>query len=204
MLIYTWSHPFQNIAKGALYTHVLFLTWRLVICKCIHVSKNCEDSRKTDHLDRLVNMPDPIRIPSGSALKHWPEAGRMIFGHWLASGPNPFGQNLTQSARTKSDPGWFCTILSGTSVEEWNWVLKWETGSGLVAFCQKLAWRFLHTSLLLDQMCLAKPWPGHRDRIWDSFAQYDPCFLWKNETEMDAASWIWHWWSGPILAACWS
>ena len=29
-----------------------------------------------------------------------------------------FGANLTQSARTKSDPRWFCTILSGTSVEE--------------------------------------------------------------------------------------
>ena len=63
-------------------------------------------------------MPDPIRIRSGSAGKHWPEAGRMILAHWLASGPDPFGQNLTQSARNKSDPGWFCTILSGTSVEE--------------------------------------------------------------------------------------
>ena len=67
-----------------------------------------------------VNMPDPIRIRSGSAWQHWPEAGRMIVAHWLASGPDPFGQNLTQSARTKSDPGWFCTVLSGTSVEERN------------------------------------------------------------------------------------
>ena len=66
-------------------------------------------------------MPDPIRIRYGSAGKHWPEAGLMIlahFAHWLAFGPDPFGQNLTQSARTKSDPGWFCTILSGTSMEE--------------------------------------------------------------------------------------
>ena len=31
-----------------------------------------------------------------------------------------FGPNLTQSARTKSFLGWFCTILSGTSVEEQN------------------------------------------------------------------------------------
>ena len=84
-----------------------------------------------------VNMPDSIRIRSGSAGKHWPEAGRMILAHRLASGPNPFGQNLTQSARTKSDPGWFCTILSGTSVDERNWVWKWETGSGPVAYCQK-------------------------------------------------------------------
>ena len=65
-----------------------------------------------------VNMPDPIRIRPGSAGKHWPEAGRMTLAHWLASGPDPFGQNLTQSARTKSYPEWFCTILSGTSVEE--------------------------------------------------------------------------------------
>ena len=50
-------------------------------------------------------MMDPIRIGS--------EACRMILAHQLASGPDPFGQTLTQSARTKSDPGWFCTILSG-------------------------------------------------------------------------------------------
>ena len=68
-----------------------------------------------------VNMPDPIRIRSGSAGKHWPEAGRMTHAHRLASGlVPPFGQNLTQSARTKSDPGWFGTVLSGTSVEERN------------------------------------------------------------------------------------
>ena len=65
-------------------------------------------------------MPDPIRIRVGSARKHWPQAGRMFLAHWLASGPDPFGQNLTQSARTKSDPGWFCIILSETSVEERN------------------------------------------------------------------------------------
>ena len=84
-----------------------------------------------------VNMPDPIHTRSGSAGKHWPEAGRMIVAHWLTSGPDPFGQNLTQSARIKSDPGWFCTILPGTSVEERNRVWKWETGSGPVASCQK-------------------------------------------------------------------
>ena len=47
-------------------------------------------------------MPDPIRIRSGSGWKHWPEAGRMIVAHRLASGPDPFGQNLTQSVRTKN------------------------------------------------------------------------------------------------------
>ena len=43
-------------------------------------------------------MLDPIRIRSGSAGQHWPEADRMILSHWLASGPDPFGQILTQSA----------------------------------------------------------------------------------------------------------
>ena len=52
-----------------------------------------------------LNMPDPIRIRSGSAGKHWPEAGWMFLAHRLASGPDPFDQNLAQSARTKSDPG---------------------------------------------------------------------------------------------------
>ena len=84
-----------------------------------------------------INMPDPIRIRSGLGGKHWPEAGRMISAHRLASGPDPFGQNLTQSARNKPDQGWFCTILSGTFVEKRNRVWKWETGSGPVASCQK-------------------------------------------------------------------
>ena len=76
-----------------------------------------------------VNMPGPIRIRSRSAGKHWPEVGRMNFVHWLASGPDPFGQNLTQSARTKSDLGWFCTIYyprrlwkNGTESESWKLV----------------------------------------------------------------------------------
>ena len=38
------------------------------------------------------------------------------------AGLDPFGQNLIQSARTKLDPGWFCTGLSGTYLEEWNQV----------------------------------------------------------------------------------
>ena len=31
----------------------------------------------------------------------------MILAHRLASGPDPFGQNLAQSARTNPDQGWF-------------------------------------------------------------------------------------------------
>jgi len=41
-----------------------------------------------------VNMPDPIRIGSGSAGKHRPKVGRMnlgILAQCLASGLDPFG-----------------------------------------------------------------------------------------------------------------
>ena len=126
-----------------------------------------------------VNIPDPIRIWSRSAGKHWPEAGWMILAHWLTSGPDPFGQNLTQSARTKLDLGWVCTILSGMSVEEQNQILKWETGSGLVAFCQKPG-QMIPVHQLASRpdaygQTLTRP-----SRSDPGFAQYDPCLLWKN------------------------
>ena len=56
--------------------------------------------RQRSRLSDPVNMPDPIHIRSESVQKHWPEAGRMILAHQLASGPHPFGQILTQSAGT--------------------------------------------------------------------------------------------------------
>ena len=67
--------------------------------------ENTEQFQSATELSSPVNIPDPIRIRSRLAGKHWPEAGRMIPAHWLASGPDPFGQNLTLSARTKSDLG---------------------------------------------------------------------------------------------------
>ena len=106
------------------------------------------------YVSHPVNMPDPIRIRSGPGGKHWPEAGRMILAHRLASGPDPFGQNLTQSARTKPIPGWFCTVLSGTSVEERNRVKKSETGSGPGASRQKPG-QMIHAHEW-DRMRLAK------------------------------------------------
>ena len=63
-------------------------------------------------------MPGLICIWSGLAWKHWPEAGLMILAHWLAPWSCPFGQNLTQSARTKWDPGWFYIIWSRPSDPE--------------------------------------------------------------------------------------
>ena len=145
-----------------------------------------------------VNITDPIRIRSGLAGKLWPEAGWMILAHRLASGPDPFGQNVTQSARTKSDPGWFRTILSRTSVEERNQFWKLETGAGRFRSVRNRAQRFLHTSLLPDQMCLAKPWPcrpsrsdpGQFGTIW-SMAFFLFFFSKTKVTEMDAGSQIW-------------
>ena len=145
-------------------------------------------------------MPDLIHIHSRSAGKHWPEVGQMILAHQLAPWPDLFGQNLTQSARTKSDQGWFCTVLSRTSVKERNRIWKLETGSGPVASRQKPGQMIPADQLASRQMRLAKPWWGHPDRIWVGFAQYDPCLLWKNGAEMDAGSWIWHILSRWILA----
>ena len=142
--------------------------------------------------EQPVNIMDPICIRSGLAGKHWPEAGRMILAHRLASGPDPFGQNVTQSARTKSDPGWFRTILSGTSVEERNQFWKLETGAGRFRSVRNRAQRFLHTSLLPDQMCLAKPWPCRPSR--PDLGRF--CTIWymaflEKVTETDARSRIW-------------
>ena len=72
---------------------------------------------------------------------------------------------LTQSARIKWDPGWFCTILSRLSVKEFNRVWKWETGSGPIASCQNRT------------RCV---WPKPDLAIRVGFTQYDPCLLWKN------------------------
>ena len=106
--------PKSEVAEGtdtrAVMQHILFYILDGVL-PFLHVS---------DDNNNPVNMQDPIRIRSGSAGKQRPEADPMILAHRLASGPDLFGQNLTQSARTEPDTGWFCTILSGTSLEERN------------------------------------------------------------------------------------
>ena len=134
-------------------------------------------------------MSDPTRIRSGLAGKNWPEVGRVILAHWLTSRPDPFGQRLTQSARTKSDPGWSCTMLSVTSVENGTESKSGKLVAGRLRFARNRAGWFLHTILLLDQMCLAKPWPGHPDRIRVCFAQYDPYLLWKKKKNKKKRSW---------------
>ena len=39
---------------------------------------------------------------------------------------------------------------------------------------------------------------AHPDQIRVSFAQYEPCILWKNRTELDVGSWIWPISSGTL------
>ena len=67
---------------------------------------------------------NPVRIGWEELARSGPDDSCHI---GLLPARNPFDQNLTQSARTKSHPRWFCTILSGTSAEERNRVWKWET-----------------------------------------------------------------------------
>jgi len=71
-----------------------------------HALTSCSMQSSIDPL----NMPDPIRICSGLAWKHLPEMGWMIVAHRLASRLDTFGKNLTQSARTELDLGWFHTV----------------------------------------------------------------------------------------------
>ena len=70
--------------------------------------KHCLWILQTEAVQQASRNVRSDRIWSRSAGKHWPEAGQRKLAHWLASGPDPFAQNLTQSARTKLDQGWFC------------------------------------------------------------------------------------------------
>ena len=56
------------------YSLMTFRAWNTKGCMCCYP----------------VNVPDPIHIRSGSAEKRWPEAGRIILAHRLASGLDPF------------------------------------------------------------------------------------------------------------------
>ena len=132
------------------------------------------------------------------------EAGQMMLSHRLASGPDPFGQNLIQLARIKSDSTWFCIILYRTSVKEHNWVWKWATSSRLVASCQKLGPMIPAHQLTFrpDEFGQTLTRPFRLDQGWFCTVWPMPS-LGKNRTEKDVASWIWHIQSSPILAACW-
>ena len=60
----------------------------------------------------------------------WPEPGRKILANRLASGTDPFGQNLTSPPRTKSDPDRF-RLAAGRKGHNWR-DPKWiPAGSGM-------------------------------------------------------------------------
>ena len=126
---------------------------------------------------------------------HWPEEGWMILAHWLASGPDLFSQNLTHSARTESDPGWFLTISSGTSTGgSLQPSLKGKTGSGPVVSCQKpglmipahrLAYRpdAFHQTLTrptrsdLGWFCTVRSMPSLVKRNWIGHGKLDQAYM---------------------------
>ena len=112
--------------------------------------------------------------------------------------PDTVSQNLTQSAKTWHNQPELNRIRSVLHNVIRDVCGKLEAGRLRPA--RNWARWFLDTSLLPDQMRLAKPWPG---RIRAGFAQYDPCLLRKNGAETDAGSWIRHILSGPIVAARW-
>ena len=120
-----------------------------------------------------------IRISSEALARSMPDSSWYLV-RCLASGPDLFS-GKPDTARTKLDPGWFCTVWSGLSVEECNRVWKWkcETGNRPITFSHNQAW--LH---------LARP------SRWTlaHFAQYDMGLLWKNGTKLEEGSWMWHIW----------
>ena len=135
-----------------------------------------------------INMPNLIHIWSGSAQKCWPVAGQ------LASGPDPFGQNLTknriQAGFAQLDPGhlWKNTTESESGKLVVGWLRFATTGPD----------DYFHTSLLPDQIHHAKIWPSHAGWIWVCFEWYDLGRLWRMEPNQ-----IREVRSGPILAARW-
>ena len=139
--------------------------WQVCVCVCAF----------------SVNMPDLIHIWSGSAQKCWPVAGQ------LASGPDPFGQNLTKN---RIQPG-FAHLDPG---HLWKNTTESESGKlvvGWLCFATTGPDDYFHTSLLPDQIHHAKIWPSHADWIWACFEWYDLGRLWKNGTKLDTGSQIW-------------
>ena len=128
--------------------------------------------------------------------------GQKRAGWFLHIGFLPDQIHLAQSARSKLDPGWFCTILSGRL-----WKNRTESKSGkLVAgwfkSCQKLDPLIPAHQLAFrpDEFSQILARPSRLDP--GRFCTVDP-YLWKNGTEKDAVSRIWNIRSGPILAAHW-
>ena len=133
------------------------------------------------------SRPDDFCTPACFQTRSmWPKPDSQPELNWISAG---FAQYY---------PG--CLWKNGTAFESWKLV------AGQLHPARNWARWFLHTSLLPDQMHLAKPRPGHPDGTWVSFAQCDLCLLWKNGAETKQ---MWEVWSGiiilssPNLAAPW-
>ena len=84
-----------------------------------------------------VNMPDLIGIWSRSAGKQWPEVGQMILEHWLASKPDPFGQNLHSQPKLNQMRAGFAQYCLNRLWKNRTESEGGKTGSGEVVSCQK-------------------------------------------------------------------
>ena len=197
-----WLYRTQTCMQACMHTHTLILSffdWSIYIVlelavKLVQLGSFYLDMAKSGfHMVAGTTFPckyawsnlDPIR----SAQKHWPDDSCMpscfLTGSVLA--------NLSQSAGTKLDLGWFCTICSRLSVEECNWVWKWETGGRPVVFCQNWAQWFLHTGLLLDQIRLINTWSGPvlHNIIWAFFGRTELNWMWDVGSSMYDQAQLW-------------
>ena len=140
---------------------------------------------------------------------------------WFPSGPDQLGSIGQKWA------GWFlhigllpdriCLAKTWHSQPELNWIWAgfvqydpghiWKNGtkskSGKLVVGQKPGQMIPEHHLVSGPDAFGQTLTGHLDWIWVSFAQCDPCFLWKNGAETDAGSRIQHIPSGLILTAHW-
>ena len=98
--------------------------------------------------------------------------GLVIPAHWLALRPHVFGQALTRASRL--DPGWFCTIWSMPSLEEWNWI-------GCI---HDLAWFWLHTG---NNPGTFTPLLANNEKKFES----DSLFIMHSSLPKTLADWFW-------------
>ena len=185
----------------------------------IHTYRHAQAHDTSWETDRYpVNRPDPVRIGREALARSGPDESctpallpdRIRLGQNVTQSARTksdrirWAKTLTQSARTKSDPGLVLHDIIRDVCGRTEPSLKvGKLVAGRLRPARNRARWFLHTGLLPDQTLLAKPWPGHPDRTRVGFAQYDPYLLWKNGTETDAGSRIRQIRSGPILAARW-
>ena len=98
----------------------------------------------------------------------------MILVHWLASGPDPFGQNLTQSARTKLDLGWFFSCQWKNTAES-----ETETGKLVVGWLHSVRTRLADSghnghNQNASELDLAYLQKKRENAYFNFYARYNP------------------------------